>query len=36
MISLTINKGGQEKHTGIKGAVIFHTQQVSNCPAPLP
>ena len=37
MIFLTINKGGSGKNTQeLKGAIVFHTQQVPNCPAPLP
>ena len=36
MIFLTINKGGQEETQELKGAIVFHTHQVRNCPAPLP
>ena len=35
MIFLTINKGGSGKNTQeLNGAIVFHTQQVPNCPAP--
>ena len=35
MISLAINKGGSGKNTWeLKGAIVFHTQQVQNYPAP--
>ena len=37
MIFLTLNKGGSGKNTQeLKGAIVFHTQQVRNCPAPPP
>ena len=37
MIFLTINKGWSRKTTQeLKGAIVFHTQQVPNCPAPPP
>ena len=35
MIFLTINKWGSGKNTQeLKGAIVFHKQQVPNCPAP--